>query len=199
MSKIHVDAGRLLLNEELSSGGYGLNVGCGKTHYHNKINVDLSAVKSEPELLASALDLPFRDGCFQEIFFTEVIEHLPPGSEVKALRELSRILGPGGQIVLSTPNKTLLAILLDPMFYLIRHRHYKIWDLLAFARSAGLVHVRAFTAGRLPFGQPTLAYALNFVLMRKKFDLAAGLCARAFKQPCGLAGSTVFIVLRKSL
>ncbi len=192
-----MDAGRLAINMELSSGEFGLNVGCGKTHYPNKINLDLSRVKSEPELLASALELPFKDECFREIFFTEVIEHLPLGSEVKALRELARVLVPGGQIILSTPNKTLACVLSDPMFPLIRHRHYRIWDLLRYARAAGLNYTWHFTAGKLPFGQPTVAYALNYVLMRKQFDLCAGLCADAFKKPCGLNGSTIFLVLIK--
>jgi hypothetical protein len=195
--KIHVDAGRLQLTSQLSSGEFGLNIGCGKVHFPNKIGVDLSRDKSEPQLLASVHQLPFCDGCFKEIIFTEVLEHVSQDSEVNVLKELARVLDLEGQIILSTPNKTLSAVILDPMFPLIKHRHYDYWKLLQLCSAAGFFALKSFTAGKLPFGQPTMAYALNFLFLRKKFDFCAGLCTRAFNQSCGLNGSTIFLVLKK--
>ncbi|RDH78667.1 class I SAM-dependent methyltransferase [Mycolicibacterium moriokaense] len=49
------------------------------------------------------LELPFPDGSFDVVFFHHVIEHVddPAGS----LRELARILRPGGLIYIGTPNR----------------------------------------------------------------------------------------------
>ena len=56
------------------------------------------------ELLpASVIDLPFADDSFDVIFYHHVIEHVsdPAGS----LRELARVLCPGGLIYVGTPNR----------------------------------------------------------------------------------------------
>lgn len=194
---IHIDAGRLRVNELLSTGGTGLNLGCGYTFYSGKINIDVSRRKAEPQLLASCLKLPFRAGCFEEIFFTEVLEHVPSGSEVQAFLELKRVLQDDGQIVFSTPNKTWLAILLDPMVILIRHRHYSIRELTFLVKKAGLTASKVFTSGKLPMGNVTLAYAFNWLFLRKEYKTFSALCSRAFRSTCGEKGSTVFMVIRK--
>lgn len=193
---IHIDAGRLRVNELLSSGEPGLNVGCGFTHYPGKLNMDISREKSEPDILASATHLPFKDGVFREIMFTEVLEHVPKGSEIQVLVELKRTLEKNGQIILSTPNRTLLAILLDPMVPLIHHRHYSIDELRWFVFKSGLWAPLVFTSGALPFGNVTLAYAFNWLFARKEKKLWMGLCSRAFRGTTGEKGSTVFMVIK---
>jgi ubiquinone/menaquinone biosynthesis C-methylase UbiE len=50
---------------------------------------------------ATCLDFP--DACFDKILCSEVIEHIPDAAQ--ALREMRRVLSPGGSLVLSTPNK----------------------------------------------------------------------------------------------
>jgi SAM-dependent methyltransferase len=47
--------------------------------------------------------IPYDDAVFDAVVFSEVIEHLP-GSPLPALEEIHRVLVPGGQLVLSTPN-----------------------------------------------------------------------------------------------
>ncbi len=47
-------------------------------------------------------NLPFREGCFDKVLMSEVLEHLQ--DDVQGLRELFRILRPGGVLVLSVPH-----------------------------------------------------------------------------------------------
>lgn len=51
---------------------------------------------------ASLLDLPFKAGTFDIVFSSEVVEHTP--DPAAAVRELYRVVKPGGRLVLSTPN-----------------------------------------------------------------------------------------------
>lgn len=46
--------------------------------------------------------LPFRDGVMDGIILTEVLEHIP--DDEKVLRELTRVLKPGGRVILSVPS-----------------------------------------------------------------------------------------------
>jgi SAM-dependent methyltransferase len=48
--------------------------------------------------------LPFGDGAFDTVFCTEVLEHLK--QPLAALREMRRVLTPGGRLTLSVPNAT---------------------------------------------------------------------------------------------
>lgn len=48
--------------------------------------------------------LPFRDFAFDAVLFAEVVEHLPPNAVPDVLRDIARVLAPGGRLVLTTPN-----------------------------------------------------------------------------------------------
>ncbi len=48
--------------------------------------------------------LPFREGVFDAVVFAEVVEHLPPHTVPDVLRDIARVLAPGGRLVLTTPN-----------------------------------------------------------------------------------------------
>ena len=45
-----------------------------------------------------------RDGSFEAVFFTEVLEHIAIKPAVDVLRDIHRVCRPGGTLVLSTPN-----------------------------------------------------------------------------------------------
>jgi len=53
-------------------------------------------------IAASAEHLPFKDGVFDRIVCTEVLEHIP--DDRAGIRELVRVLKPGGLIAVSVPN-----------------------------------------------------------------------------------------------
>ena len=48
----------------------------------------------------------------------------PKGRGASSVREISRVLRPGGVLYLSTPHAALLPKLTDPAWWLIGHRHY---------------------------------------------------------------------------
>ncbi len=65
---------------------------------------DLSRWESDPRNEAvpgSLTNLPFGEAEFDFVFCTEVLEHVE--GDAKALREIARVLKPGGTVLLSTP------------------------------------------------------------------------------------------------
>src|ERR1700735_37023 len=48
-----------------------------------------------------ALSLPFADGTFDRVIASEVLEHIP--DDTAAMRELARVLGPGGAMAVTVP------------------------------------------------------------------------------------------------
>src|SRR5580704_14647324 len=52
--------------------------------------------------------LPFADGRFLVVTFSEVLEHLPPERLNFVLSELARVIRPGGILIMSSPNQASL-------------------------------------------------------------------------------------------
>lgn len=88
--------------------GRVLEIGSGPDHYSDllfgsasrRITVDI-AVSHHPTVVADAHALPFDDRVFDSSLASQVLEHLAePGT---ALRELHRVLRPGGAVVMAVP------------------------------------------------------------------------------------------------
>ena len=89
--------------------GVTLDVGCGHKPYEKTffsgaekyIGMDYLTDRSKPDVVGSATDIPLGDASFDTVVCTEVLEHVP--DPLKALREMYRVLKPGGYLVLTTP------------------------------------------------------------------------------------------------
>ena len=81
-----------------------LNLGCGRRRHPAWTNADL--VPTTPEVLRVDVrePLPFADGEFDAVYASHVLEHLSPGRAVALVREIRRVLRPGGTIRLVVPD-----------------------------------------------------------------------------------------------
>lgn len=57
---------------------------------------------SAETVVGDALDLPFEDDTFDKIIAAEVMEHIP--NDMQAMKELFRVLKPGGQVAVTVPS-----------------------------------------------------------------------------------------------
>lgn len=87
-----------------------LDVGCGNARYREffaqaerYIGYDLDTAAAKPAVCGAADRLPFREACADSVVFTQVLEHVPHPDG--ALREIWRVLRPGGQLLLSAPQQ----------------------------------------------------------------------------------------------
>jgi SAM-dependent methyltransferase len=91
-----------------------LDVGCGSSRLlgtlpEGSVGLDVLMPKlrrarrfGRPLVLASASRLPFPDGTFDSVVASQLIELVPPEEDV--LAEMSRVVRPGGRLVVSTPD-----------------------------------------------------------------------------------------------
>ena len=70
-------------------------------HQHVSVDLDPRGLLPGQGVQASALTLPFRTDSFDVVAAFDVVEHCDP--EAQALAELSRVLRPGGRMLLSVP------------------------------------------------------------------------------------------------
>jgi predicted SAM-dependent methyltransferase len=108
-----------------------LNLGCGTDTRPGYVNLDIAALPGVDLVRdLSQLPLPFPDDSFEEVLALDILEHV---DHVAVMRELHRILRPGGRLRLRSPHFTSRAVYLDPT-----HRTaYSIDTFRFFSRGAG--------------------------------------------------------------
>ncbi len=90
-----------------------VDIGCGSSRIvqdlPTAVGMDIATSKlrflrdRHPRLVqGSALALPFQSNAFDVVISSEVIEHLPDSAEI--LAEMTRVLRPGGTLILGTPD-----------------------------------------------------------------------------------------------
>jgi len=86
-----------------------LNLGCGGRQFPGWQNIDAAPI---PGAIRARLDaLPFPDDTAECAVMFDVIEHLHPTREApQALREIRRVLAPGGVLRVTTPDLHTLAV-----------------------------------------------------------------------------------------
>jgi len=96
--------------------------------------------------IGTAESLPFKNASFDLVIMLEVLEHIPKNTEAQALKEIHRVLSPGGTLILSTPNFRLINCLLDPA-WLAGHRHYRLSFLKNLFSSQGFEIEKTYLYG----------------------------------------------------
>jgi SAM-dependent methyltransferase len=82
-----------------------LNVGCGEFRQDGWVNIDVTRNDSvQPDIIAHATDLPFEDGSVARVYMGHVLEHLTKDNAIVALREVRRVLEPGGRLCVVGPD-----------------------------------------------------------------------------------------------
>ena len=80
-----------------------LDIGAGGSSYDkyfpNRVTIDIDPLRN-PDIVADAHSLPFKDGEFEYVLCTEVLEHLK--NPVVAIKEMKRVLTEGGMVILTT-------------------------------------------------------------------------------------------------
>jgi ubiquinone/menaquinone biosynthesis C-methylase UbiE len=95
--------------------------------------------------LADAEELPFPDGAFTSLLCTNAFHHYPQPQ--RAVREMVRVLAPGGRLVIGDACSDLTTARITDLF--LRRfepghvRLYRLTELGAFLHTAGLSEVRA--------------------------------------------------------
>src|SRR5690242_678400 len=79
-----------------------LNIGCGYDRRAGYTHIDLYA-DANPDILASALDVPLPPCCADEIIAQDVLEHIRWRETRAALYEWNRLLIVGGRLYLRVP------------------------------------------------------------------------------------------------
>ncbi len=90
-----------------------LDIGCGSSviirSLNNAVGMDVNFGKLRflrrydvPIVRGSAFALPFKDGCFDCVINSQVIEHIP--FEESLFAEMWRVLAPGGTLIIGTPD-----------------------------------------------------------------------------------------------
>lgn len=93
--------------------------------------------------------LPFSENTFTKVALLEVLEHIPKKTESRALKEIYRVLKPGGVLILTTPHANWFSTILDPAWWVIGHRHYKSGWLTNQLAEVGFKPVQTWVKGRM--------------------------------------------------
>jgi dolichol-phosphate mannosyltransferase len=128
-------------------GGKVLDIGCGSSRIlasvPGMIGLDVSLQKLRfmrgkgcLTLRGSVYTLPFPDAAFDEVIFSQVIEHIPRHPHI--MGEVRRVMKPGARLIIGTPDY-------DRMFWVILEHFYNALKPEAYAHE----HISHYTLGSM--------------------------------------------------
>lgn len=86
-----------------------LHVGCGPYSLEGWLNADIDLKRGNVDIFLDAREpLPFEEGQFHFVFAEHLLEHLGFDEGRRFLKEVSRVLKPGGVVRISTPDLEFL-------------------------------------------------------------------------------------------
>ena len=135
----------IVLKEDFGREVVGMEVGenveayCGLANHFN-IEVVRAALCEGSEVIS--------DSSFEIVIFSEVLEHLRIGV-LRALREIYRILKPGGVLVLLTPNAARLTNIITPLCGRNTAESFSNEAVNIEELFAGVSHIREYTLGEV--------------------------------------------------
>lgn len=86
-----------------------LNIGCGKNFHPDWINIDLESHSPQVKKVDIRKGLPFEDDSIDYCYSSHVLEHLDTAAAESLLKEMWRVLRPGGAIRLVVPDLEIIA------------------------------------------------------------------------------------------
>jgi SAM-dependent methyltransferase len=173
-----------LLDAGCHDGGYATSFAERAAHTVG-IDLDVNALIAGRQRVAnvdlvgaSCAAIPFTDGAFDCVVFSEVLEHVPAEVESDCIHELRRVLREGGTLILTTPHRGTFWWL-DPLMFKTHvrrlrgrlrgdpqafkgHKHYAVveivsllaphFDILHIERPGWVLYPLAYWGHLLPFG-----------------------------------------------
>lgn len=138
------------------------------SYYSLEINLALC-----PDIVGSALDLPVRPSVMDSVLCNEVLEHLP--DPAGAVREIHRVLQPGGRVYVTVPFLWCLHYEPHDYFRFTGHALRTIFEGAGFRvlRIEPMGRVFSYLAARLAEKWANLARKLFFFLPRRMRPFAA--------------------------
>ncbi len=170
--------------QRLHRGGLVLEIGSGvsvmATTEENVVFSDISSEAMEylikrgvakKAVSMSITEIALRDGCVSTVVCSEVLEHIK--DDTRALEELSRVLKPGGVLILTVPVHPRYFAFDD--FFVQHERRYAIWPFLKKLRKLGFENLELFkVAGILDKITLMAATFLYSIFVGKKTSKQSG-------------------------
>jgi 2-polyprenyl-3-methyl-5-hydroxy-6-metoxy-1,4-benzoquinol methylase len=122
--------------------------------------------------------LPFPDGHFSLVTFSEVMEHLPPDRVNFVLQEIARTIRPGGILIASSPNQASLE---NRLLLLSGRSIFEMPD--GNGRAKGLFgHIRLYTPAEVQVALAKLGFALERCVIESNNSGYRGTSERSWRR-----------------
>lgn len=81
-----------------------LNVGCGSKFHKDWTNVDMASNSPYVKAYNILIKIPYPDNCFDGVYHSQVLEHIPKANAFEFMKECYRVLKPGGVLRVVCPD-----------------------------------------------------------------------------------------------